>query len=278
MALCQTLAGRVPDQAMMVILRRRQAEERLKNPLDRDRSGQIFAPRHMGDFLERVVDHDRKVIGGRPVAAAEHDVAGLCKRRPRVRCGRAGSGFGMGESGGRLRAAEPGEGGGKVESDGARAAACAAGLPAGTGTGRVAPVGGPVLRRARGLGDVAAGAGAGVGQARFGKPGERGVVGVRPGGLKKHRPVPVETQPMQILFDPPRVIRADAARIEVFHAQEEPPACGAGAVVGEHRRKGVAEMEPPRGTGGETLDMARIGRPRPIRPLGVIHSRRRRSG
>ncbi len=60
---------------MVVIARRRQAEQRLQQPVHGGGVEQVAPAHHVGDALRRVVDHDGEVIAGRRVLARQDDVA-----------------------------------------------------------------------------------------------------------------------------------------------------------------------------------------------------------
>jgi hypothetical protein len=51
----ETPAGRVGQQRMMSVARRRQSEQALQNAMDLRRGREILAARHQSDTLERVV-------------------------------------------------------------------------------------------------------------------------------------------------------------------------------------------------------------------------------
>ena len=74
-ALGEALAVGVGEQAMMMVERRRQAEQRLEQAVDVGRGEQVAAAHHVGDALRGVVDGDGEMIAGRRVLAGEHDVA-----------------------------------------------------------------------------------------------------------------------------------------------------------------------------------------------------------
>ena len=75
----QLAPGGIPDQAVMPVGRRRQAEQSLQQPMHRRGVEQILSPHHMGDALQGIVQHHREVIAGRRILAREDDVA-PCRR------------------------------------------------------------------------------------------------------------------------------------------------------------------------------------------------------
>ena len=60
---------------------------------------------------------------------------------------------------------------------------------------------------------------------------------------------------MQVLINAVDVLRPAAAGVEIFDPQEKPAAAGAGKGVAEHRRKGMAQMQPPGRRWGKTCDL-----------------------
>ena len=83
-ALGEAPAGRVGEQRMMAIARRRQTEQRLQQAVDMGR-GDRSSPRVTRVTpLDRVVDRDREVIARRRLLARQHDIAegSADRRRP----------------------------------------------------------------------------------------------------------------------------------------------------------------------------------------------------
>ena len=60
---------------MVVIARRRQAEQRLQQAMDAGGVKQVLPAHHVGDALRGVVDHHRQMIAGRRLLARQDDVA-----------------------------------------------------------------------------------------------------------------------------------------------------------------------------------------------------------
>ena len=66
---------------MVVVERRRQAEQRLEQAVDVGGGEEVAAAHDVGDALRGVVDGDGEMVAGRRVLAGEHDVAmGLAAR------------------------------------------------------------------------------------------------------------------------------------------------------------------------------------------------------
>ena len=74
-ALGEPLAVAVDQQIVVVIVRRRQVEQRLEQPVDVGGGEEVAAAHDVGDALGGVVDRDGEMIAGRRVLAGEDDVA-----------------------------------------------------------------------------------------------------------------------------------------------------------------------------------------------------------
>ena len=79
---------------------------------------------------------------------------------------------------------------------------------------------------------------------------------VKPGPLRLDNRFPIhgEAQPFQILEYAVDELRPAAARIEIFDPQQESAFAGTSMGMAQHRRKGMAEVQPSRGRGSETCD------------------------
>ena len=64
-----------------------------------------------------------------------------------------------------------------------------------------------------------------------------------------------QAQPLQILENAVDELRAAAAGIEILDPQAELAAAGPRMGMAQHRRIGMAEVEPSRWRGGETCDL-----------------------
>jgi len=81
-ALGETLAPAVGDQVVVVVARRRDAEERLQQPMQMSGVEEVLAAADQGDPLQVIVQDDGQVIAGRRVLAGEDRVAQ--RFRPRL--------------------------------------------------------------------------------------------------------------------------------------------------------------------------------------------------
>ena len=102
--------------------------------------------------------------------------------------------------------------------------------------------GGVFVRRVGGEGEVAAGAGAGVGEAGGEELLEGGEVEGEAVGLAEFG-VPGEAEPEEIFAHGGGELGAGALGVEVFVAEIEGAVGGAGALVGDEEGAGVAEVE-----------------------------------
>ena len=222
----------VEDQPVVVIDRRRQIEQRLQHAVHAGRPEQVLAAHHMGDALHRVVEHDREMIAGRRLLAADdhvapgrgigRDLAGLAGRaRRRSRSSAAARSIPSPWScrGGWHRA---------------RPRRCA---PAGPPPASAAPRRDRPARRR----DRAASARARRGRrpcararrgsrSREGQPQriqrrQRRAVLVEMRGLPPHRLLPLEAEPGEVFSDRRLELGPAARRVDVLDAQQEPPAC-----------------------------------------------------
>ena len=103
---------------------------------------------------------------------------------------------------------------------------------------------GVAVRRGQRLGDVGAGAEAGIDQARALQALERGRIRGRPLRLDQHRLVPVEAEPAQVLEDPVDELGPAARLVEILDPQPELAAALARPSMAERRAVGMAEMQP----------------------------------
>ena len=106
--------------------------------------------------------------------------------------------------------------------------------------------------------EVAAGAGAGIGEAGGDELLEGGEVEGQAIGLAELG-VPGEAEPEQVFAHGGGELGARALGIEVFVAEVEEAVGGAGALVGDEERTCVAEVEKARGRGSETAGVGRRG-------------------
>jgi hypothetical protein len=72
---------------------------------------------------------------------------------------------------------------------------------------------------------------------------QRRGIGRQPPGLKDHGAIPDQAQPGEILQDGFGEGWPAAGGVDVFHAQQEAPAGGAGGVMGEKGGKGVPSVK-----------------------------------
>ena len=97
----------------------------------------------------------------------------------------------------------------------------------------------------------------GVDAARCAETVEGCAVEVQAPGLNDGIAVEAEAEPREVGEQCVGERGPGARGIEVLDPEEELPALGAGPQPAEHRRPGIAEVEPPRGTGGEPAAMGR---------------------
>ena len=111
------------------------------------------------------------------------------------------------------------------------------------------------MRCGQRLGDVGAGAEAGVDQGLLLEAIQR--LGVTPGALRLDDGLSVvlEAKPGEVLENLLDELRPAAAGVEILDPQQELPAAGARMGMAQRRRKGVAEVQPARRRGGETCDL-----------------------
>ena len=69
----------IEDQAMVMIKRRRQAEQCVQHTMHAGRLIKVLPAHHMRHALQRVVHYDREMIAGRRILAREHDIAPLLR-------------------------------------------------------------------------------------------------------------------------------------------------------------------------------------------------------
>src|SRR5258707_12548964 len=101
------------------------------------------------------------------------------------------------------------------------------------------------VRGSERLGDVGAGAEAGIDQPERAQLLERGGISRGALGLDDRWPIPCEAEPMQVLFNARNELGAAARPVEVFDPQQELTAALARRGVADDGAKRMAEMEPP---------------------------------
>lgn len=116
---------------------------------------------------------------------------------------------------------------------------------------------GTLVGRAEGIEDIAAGAGAGENGAGGVELGESGAVEWQPFALVDDGLGPREAEPTQVFEHGGDEIEAEADGVEVVVAEKQSAAGGAGAIGGEPKRAGMAEVEV---TGGRRREASAIGR------------------
>jgi len=109
-------------------------------------------------------------------------------------------------------------------------------------------------RRCR-LGDIAPGAGAGVGQAEPGQTVEGGAVGGQADRLKQHRLLPCDTEPSQFAGDPVDEFGARAAQVEILDSEQELATRRLGRAPADEGREGMAEMQLAGRAGREPINI-----------------------
>jgi hypothetical protein len=107
-----------------------------------------------------------------------------------------------------------------------------------------------------GVEEVAAGAGAGVGEASGEEVVECVAVEREAVGLAELA-VPGEAKPVEVFAHGGGELGAGTLGVEVFVAEVERAVGGAGSLVGDEEGAGVAEMEKAGGRGGETAGVGR---------------------
>jgi hypothetical protein len=132
----------------------------------------------------------------------------------------------------------------------------------------------PVRRRCAGGdlgGDCGAGAEAGIDEAAGAQPVQRLGVEREPFGLPHHLAVEFQAEPAQVLDDAVDERDAAAAGVDILDAEQEVAAAGAGEIVREHCREGMAEVEP---AGGRRREAGHRLFPRKLFPRQLFHRRR----
>ena len=104
--------------------------------------------------------------------------------------------------------------------------------------------------------DVAPAAGAGKDEPGGVEPREGGAVAVAAGTLGDHRFLPGEAEPAQVLDHGRDEIEPEPDGVEVVAAQQQGPAGGLGAALGEPEGAGVSEVQVPGGRGGQAAAVA----------------------
>ena len=108
------------------------------------------------------------------------------------------------------------------------------------------------------MSEIAAGAGAGVGEAGGEELLERGEVERKAVGLAEFG-VPGEAEPAEVFAHGGGELRTRALGVEVFVAEVEGAVGGTGALVGDDEGACVAEVKKAGGRGSETADVGRRG-------------------
>ena len=238
------------DQPVVMINRRRQAEQYLQHPVHAGRPEQVLAAHHVGDALQGIVDHHREVIAGRRLLAADDDVA------PGRRIGGDVADLAAGTYPDLLPAQRAGPFHRllHVEADGIGLASCDARLAIwfldlprraridrnAIGIARPALADVTVGHQMRELGAALE---AREGHAHGFKLVQRGAVAVEMLGLPPHRVLPVQPEPRQILIDRRLELGPASRRVDVLHAEQEPAAGPARHVEVHQRRERMAEMQ-----------------------------------
>ncbi len=231
------------------------AQKSLQQAVDVGGWQQVVAAGDQGDALDGVIVGGAEMVAGGGILAGEHGIAEADGGAGDL----AGGAIGEGERGG-----EAGQRAGGIQAQGVRgvggeqggsigAVAAGAGV-AGRAVGIEQGAGGGGVGGGGGRGDVGAGAEAGIDQVAGGKGGKGGAVGGHLGGLVKGRTVPIEAEPVQVVFDRLGVLRAAAGGVDVFDAQQEGAVGRAGRLPGEQGGANVAEMQGAGGAGGEAGD------------------------
>jgi len=247
----EALAVGVEEEGVVVVGGFGEGEEGLEEAVDVGGGKEVFAAGDEGDVLEGVVDHDGEMVGGGDVLAGEDDVAeeggidgdfavALIVEGEGAEALAGGSGVespAVGGVGGE-------EGGALVGGEGA----------AGAGVEGAFRAVGSVGDAGRFLGDVAAGAEAGVedlgGVELFNGRGVGGkAVGLTEGGAR-----PGEAEPVEVLLDGVIKFRADAGVVDVLEAEEEGAVVLVGEAVGDEGGVGVSEMQQSGGAGCKAGD------------------------
>ncbi len=94
-------------------------------------------------------------------------------------------------------------------------------------------------------GDGGAGAEAGIDEAAAPKPVQRLPVKIQPLGLEDYLPVPLDSEPAEILDDRIDMIGAGSARVDILDPKQEGASSAAREIVGEQGRESVAQMQLP---------------------------------
>jgi hypothetical protein len=204
----------------------------------------------MRQALQRIVDHDRKVIAGRRLLAADDDVP------PGGGLGGDVAALPGGSRAGLAPAQRPGPFRRllHVEADGVRIAALDPRLPARLlhlpprarikrNTVRIARPAFADVAIAHHTRDLGPALEAREGQALRCQFSERRTVVIEVLGLPPHRQFPFDSEPRQVLDDRSLELRAATRRVDVLHAQQQPAAGRPRHVEVPQRRQRMAEMQ-----------------------------------
>ena len=225
----------------------RQPERLAELDLPRCRAEQVVAAEDVGDAGVRVVHHHRELVAGDAVVAEHHEVADLASD--------------VLDEGAVEEVVNLGQALVRSEAPGGRTGAGPVGALLGSEREAGSRIPRAVVRRSvrrgGGAGDLAARAEARVHAACLPETVERGAVELPASALEHRSAVEVEAEPREICEQCVGELGSGAGRVEVLDPEVELPALGAGPEPAEHRRPGIAEVEPPRGTGGEPAAMGR---------------------
>jgi hypothetical protein len=105
------------------------------------------------------------------------------------------------------------------------------------------------------LGDVGAGAEAGIDETLLLQPIQRIGIEGGPPGLSDRLAVVGEAKPGEVLENAGDELRAASAGIEILDSDEKPAAAGARMGMAQRRRKGMAKMQSAGRRWGETCDL-----------------------
>ena len=111
------------------------------------------------------------------------------------------------------------------------------------------------MRRGQRLGDLGAGAEAGVNQSVGLQPVERLLVVFGALRLDDRFAVDGQSQPVEVLEDAVPILRPAPPRVQVLDAEQELTAAGPRVGMAQDCRIGVAQVQPPGGRGCETCDL-----------------------
>ena len=222
--------------------RRRKAEQPVQPDLPRCGGDQVRAAHHLGHAGDRVVHHDRELVGKHPVRPADDEIPALAREVFAVRAEHP-----VREADLLIRHAH-------ARRRGARFALLRNLLGRQIATGarvdhaavRQVRRGSRVQRRTR--------AEAGIQQPLFPQDGFIFLVNRRALGLIQDLPVPVQPQPAQVVEDQLRIAARAAQGIQILDPQQVLPALMPRAQPRQQRAQHVAEVHPPARAGRKASD------------------------